>query len=697
MIQTSSFEIAGKTITLETGKLATQASGSVVIRCGDTMLLATCVVSEKLRQNIDFFPLSVDYEEKMYAVGKIPGGFFKREGRPTEKAILTSRLIDRPIRPLFPEGFRNDVQVVVMPLSVDGENIPDILAIIGASAALSISEAPFEGPVGAVRVGRVNGKLVANPVNSEMELSDLDLVIVGTKTETMMIEAAAREVAEEDFIKAIDFAQEFIRSSIDLQLDLQKKAGKPKMQYKLYAPEELIEKFIVKNFESEIKKALDITDKEKQIDRLDAIKADIEEKAKASGDEKLALAMLNYPADVATVVKNIQKKAVRNMIAKENRRPDGRKMDEIRPITCEAPAIPRAHGSAVFTRGNTQALTVVTLGSKGDAQIIDGLSAEESEKRYMHHYNMPAYSVGEVRPLRGPGRREIGHGALAEKALLPVIPDEENFPYTIRLVSEILGSNGSSSMASTCGSTLALMDAGVPIKAAVAGIAMGLVKEGDTYKVFSDLQGLEDFLGDMDFKIAGTSRGITAIQLDIKIKGLSFDIVKDTFSLAKKGRDFILGKMLETLPAPRADLSMNAPRVITFTINTEKIGMVIGPGGKNIKRIIEESGAQIDIEDDGRVFITSVDAEAAKYAQEQIMSIAADAEVGKVYHGEVVKIMPFGAFVEILPGKDGMVHISKLSKQRVAKVEDVVKVGDKVDVKVTEIDSQGRINLTMNF
>ncbi len=697
MIQTSSFEIAGKTITLETGKLATQASGSVVIRCGDTMLLATCVVSEKLRQNIDFFPLSVDYEEKMYAVGKIPGGFFKREGRPTEKAILTSRLIDRPIRPLFPEGFRNDVQVVVMPLSVDGENIPDILAIIGASAALSISEAPFEGPVGAVRVGRVNGKLVANPVNSEMELSDLDLVIVGTKTETMMIEAAAREVAEEDFIKAIDFAQEFIRSSIDLQLDLQKKAGKPKMQYKLYAPEELIEKFIVKNFESEIKKALDITDKEKQIDRLDAIKADIEEKAKASGDEKLALAMLNYPADVAAVVKNIQKKAVRNMIAKENRRPDGRKMDEIRPITCEAPAIPRAHGSAVFTRGNTQALTVVTLGSKGDAQIIDGLSAEESEKRYMHHYNMPAYSVGEVRPLRGPGRREIGHGALAEKALLPVIPDEENFPYTIRLVSEILGSNGSSSMASTCGSTLALMDAGVPIKAAVAGIAMGLVKEGSTYKVFSDLQGLEDFLGDMDFKIAGTARGITAIQLDIKIKGLSFDIVKDTFSLAKKGRDFILGKMLETLPAPRADLSMNAPRVITFTINTEKIGMVIGPGGKNIKRIIEESGAQIDIEDDGRVFITSVDAEAAKYAQEQIMSIAADAEVGKVYHGEVVKIMPFGAFVEILPGKDGMVHISKLSKQRVAKVEDVVKVGDKVDVKVTEIDSQGRINLTMNF
>jgi len=697
MIKTSSLEIAGKTITLETGKLATQASGSVVVKCGDTMLLATCVVSEKLRQNIDFFPLSVDYEEKMYAVGKIPGGFFKREGRPTEKAILTSRLIDRPIRPLFPEGFRNDVQVVVMPLSVDGENVPDILAIIGASAALSISEAPFEGPIGAVRVGRVNGGFIANPLNSEMELSDLDLVIVGTKTETMMIEAAAKEVAEEDFIKAIEFAQEFIRKSIELQLDLQKKAGVPKMKYKVYSPEKVIEEFVVKGFEPEIKKALDITDKEKQIDRLDAIKADIEEKAKASGDEKLSLAMLNYPADVAAVVKNIQKKAVRNMIAKENRRPDGRKMDEIRPITCEAPAIPRAHGSAVFTRGNTQALTVVTLGSKGDAQIIDGLSVEESEKRYMHHYNMPAYSVGEVRPLRGPGRREIGHGALAEKALLPVIPDEDVFPYTIRLVSEILGSNGSSSMASTCGSTLALMDAGVPVKAAVAGIAMGLVKEGSTYKVFSDLQGLEDFLGDMDFKIAGTARGITAIQLDIKIKGLSFDIVKDTFALAKTGRDSILKKMLETLPAPRADLSMNAPRVITFTINTEKIGMVIGPGGKNIKRIIEESGAQIDIEDDGRVFITSVDAEAAKYAQEQIMAIAADAEVGKIYHGEVVKIMPFGAFVEILPGKDGMVHISKLSKQRVAKVEDVVNVGDKVDVKVTEIDSQGRINLTMNL
>ena len=697
MIKTSTLEIAGKTITLETGRLATQASGSVVVRCGDTMVLATCVVSGKPRQNIDFFPLSVDYEEKMYAVGKIPGGFFKREGRPTEKAILTSRLIDRPIRPLFPEGFRNDVQVVVTPLSVDGENMPDVLAIIGASAALSISEAPFEGPIGAVRVGRVNGKLIANPTNSELEQSDLDLVIAGTKDETMMIEAAAKEVPEHEFLEAISFAGEFLKKAIELQLDLQKKAGEQKMKYDVYSPNAAIEKFVKDNFESSIKEALNITDKEKQMDRLEVIKADIEEKAKSSGDAALVSALKDYPADVSAVIKSIQKKIVRSMIAKENRRPDGRKMDEIRQITCEVSPIPRAHGSAVFTRGNTQAMTVVTLGSKGDAQIIDGLSAEESEKRYMHHYNMPAYSVGEVKPLRGPGRREIGHGALAEKALIPVLPDEDNFPYTIRLVSEILGSNGSSSMASTCGSTLALMDAGVPIKAAVAGIAMGLVKEGSTYKVFSDLQGLEDFLGDMDFKIAGTARGITAIQLDIKIKGLSHDIVRDTFSLAKSGRDFILKKMLDTIPSPRAELSMNAPRVISFSINTEKIGMVIGPGGKNIKRIIEESGAQIDIEDDGRVFITSVDAEAAKYAQEQIMSIAADAEVGKIYHGEVVKIMPFGAFVEILPGKDGMVHISKLSDHRVNKVEDVVKVGDKVDVKVTEIDAQGRINLTMKF
>ncbi len=697
MTDTSSIEIGGKTLSLETGKLAKQASGSVVIRCGDTMLMASCVVSGKIRQGIDFFPLSVDYEEKMYAVGKIPGGFFKREGRPTEKAILTSRLIDRPIRPLFPDGFRNDVQVVVTPLSVDGENIPDVLAVIGASAALSISEIPFEGPIGAVRIGRVNGKFIANPTNSEMESSDMDFVIAATRTETLMIEAAAKEVPEDVFVDALVFAQDAINKSIDLQEALCKKVGLPKMKYTTYAPNELISKYVKSGYEGEIKEALNIPDKEKQIDRLEVIAANIVESVKNSKDEDLKAAMKESPADVPAVIKSIEKKIVRKMIIDEHRRPDGRKTDEIRPITCEVSMIPRSHGSGLFTRGWTQALTVVTLGSKGDAQIIDGLSAEESEKRYIHHYNMPAYSVGEVKPLRGPGRREIGHGALAEKALLPVLPEEEKFPYTIRLVSEILGSNGSSSMASTCGSTLALMDAGVPIKAAVSGIAMGLVKEGSSYQVLSDLQGLEDFLGDMDFKIAGTTRGITAIQLDIKIKGLSLAIVKDTFSQAKKGRDFILGKMLEVIPNPRQELSMHAPRVISFSINTEKIGLVIGPGGKNIKRIIEETGAQIDIEDDGRVFITSIDAAAAKNAQEQIEAIAMDAEVGKVYHGEVVKIMPFGAFVEILPGKDGMVHISKLSDRRVNKVEDVVQVGDKVDVKVTEIDSQGRINLTMNF
>ncbi|MFA5098304.1 MAG: polyribonucleotide nucleotidyltransferase [Candidatus Margulisiibacteriota bacterium] len=693
MIFESSIEISGRKLTLETGRLARQASGSVIISYGDTMVLASCTVSQKIRDGIDYFPLLVDYEEKMYAVGKIPGGFFKREGRPTEKAILTSRLIDRPIRPLFPEGFKNDVQIVVTPLSVDDANPPDVLAIIGASAALSISEIPFDGPIGAVRVGRIDDKFVINPTNEELDKSDLDLVFAGTKDEISMIEAKANQVPEEVVLEAISFGLKTIEDVIQLQKDLMKKAGQPKMKIKVFLPDEKLAQYVAKEAKKDIEEALHIEDKEKQQDRLAVIEGEVAEKIAGGPDEYLKTVIKEKKGDLAAVIKEIEKKAVRHMIINENKRPDGRKMDEIRPISCQTGILPRAHGSGVFTRGWTQALSVVTLGSKGDAQIIDGLDAEESEKRYMHHYNMPAYSVGEVRPLRGPGRREIGHGVLAEKALLPVIPAEEEFPYTLRIVSEILGSNGSSSMASTCGSTLALMDAGVKIKAAVSGIAMGLVKEGDKYKVLSDLQGLEDFLGDMDFKIAGSPMGITAIQLDTKIKGLSMQIIKDTFAQAKTGRAHILGKMLETIPSPRPELSEYAPRVITLHINTEKIGLVIGPGGKNIKKIIEDTKCQIDIEDDGSVFITSSDAEAAKEAQRRIEEIAMDVEVGRTYHGKVVKIMNFGAFVELAPGKDGLVHISKLSKQRINKVEDVVKVGDEIDVKVVEIDDMGRVNL----
>ncbi len=689
--------IDGKTFSFETGKLAKQASGSVMVRCGDTVVLATVMGSEVPRQGIDFFPLTVDYEEKMYAVGKIPGGFFRREGKPTEKAIITSRLIDRPIRPLFPEGFRNDVQIVVTPLSVDGETPPDVLAVIGASTALSISNIPFEGPIGCVRVGLIDGAFISNPTNEQIDKSELDLVIAGTKEEIMMIEAKGNEVPEAKVLEAIKFGQKMIAEVIKVQEELVKKAGTPKMAFDVYKPNAVLEKFISENYSGKIKEALNIVDKEKQQDQLILIEREVVEKIKGSSDEALKKAIEENKSDAAAIVKSIEKKFVRNMIINEGRRPDGRKMDEVRKITCEVGMIPRAHGSAVFTRGWTQAMTVLTLGSVGDAQIIDGLDAEESEKRYMHHYNMPAYSVGEVRPLRGPGRREIGHGALAEKALLPVIPNELEFPYTIRLVSEILESNGSSSMASTCGSTLALMDAGVPIKRPVSGVAMGLVKEGSKFEVLSDLQGLEDFLGDMDFKITGTEAGITAIQLDIKIKGLPMEVVEKTFTQAKKDRMFILGKMLEAIPAPRTDLSTFAPRVISFKINTEKIGLVIGPGGKNIKKIIEDTKAQIDIEDSGNVFITSADSAAAAEAEKRIKDIAMDVEVGKIYRGKVVKIMNFGAFVEIAPGKDGLVHISKLANHRVNKVEDVVKLGDEVDVKVSEIDDQGRTNLTMRI
>jgi len=681
----------GKTLSLETGRVAREAGGAVIVRLGDTMVLATATASELPKENIDFFPLTVDYEEKLYAAGKIPGGFFKREGRPTEKAILTSRLVDRPIRPLFPENFRNEVQIVVTPLSVDQDNAPDVLGMVGASAALTISEIPFMGPAGAVRVGKVGDKLIINPNSEQMEQSELDIVVAGTKDAVMMVEAGADEVSEEIILSAIELAHSRIKELIKLQEELAKLAGKPKMQPKLYESDKNIEKYIKDFASKKIAVALEITDREKQNDELKKIEQDAIENIK---DEKLAALVKARPFDIKALIKSIEKKFVRDMIINKSVRPDGRKLDEIRNITCEVGLLPRAHGSAIFTRGTTQVMTVATLGAMGEEQRIEGLEPEESKKRYMHHYNFPAYSVGEVRPLRGPGRREIGHGALAERAILPVLPLEDKFPYTTRLVSEVLMSNGSTSMASTCGSTLALMDAGVPITAPVSGIAMGLIKEGDKVAILSDIQGIEDFLGDMDFKVAGTSKGITALQMDIKIKGISIEIMKKAIDQAKQGRAFILSKMTESLANPRQELSQFAPRVITMKVPIDKIGLVIGPGGKNIKRIIEETGVDVDIEDDGRVFITGSDVKGAEKAKSIIEGMTAEAEVGRTYLGKVTRIMNFGAFVEIMPGKEGLVHISQLADRRVAKVEDVVKVGDEIRVKVIEIDEQGRINLS---
>lgn len=682
----------GRTLSLETGRVAREAGGAVIVRLGDTMVLATATMNDVPKESIDFFPLTVDFEEKMYAAGKIPGGFFKREGRPTEKAILTSRLVDRPIRPLFPENFRNEVQIVVTPLSVDFDNAPDILGMIGASAALTISEIPFMGPAAAVRVGKIGDKLVVNPTAEQMEESELDIIVAGTKDAVMMVEAGADQVSEEVILDAIDMAHKRIKDVIKLQEELAKLAGKKKMVPKLYEPNAEIEKYVKDSATKKLASALEIKERDKQNEELDRVTQEIIDGVK---DEKLAELVKSRPFDIKAIIKSIEKKIVRDMIVNKHIRPDGRKLDEIRPISSEVGLLPRVHGSAIFTRGTTQVMTVATLGSMGEEQRIEGLDAEESKKRYMHHYNFPAYSVGEVRSLRGPGRREIGHGALAERALLPVVPNEDKFPYTIRLVSEVLMSNGSTSMASTCASTLALMDAGIPITSPVSGIAMGLVKEGDKVAVLSDIQGMEDFLGDMDFKVTGTSKGITALQMDIKIKGISIEIMKKALEQAKAGRAFILSKMLETINNPRTELSQFAPRVIAITIPVEKIGMVIGPGGKNIRKIIEDTGMQIDIEDDGRVFITGTDAKGAEMAKNIIQDMTMEAEVGKTYTGKVVRLMNFGAFVEILPGKDGLVHISQLAKTRVAKVEDVVKVGDEVKVKVIEIDDQGRINLSM--
>ncbi len=690
---------ASKTLTLETGRMAREADGSVVLRVADTMVLAAATASAQPREGINFFPLTVDFEEKLYAVGKIPGGFFKREGRPTEKAILNARKVDRPIRPLFPEGYYNDVQVVVTPLSFDQENPYDVLGIIAASAALSISQIPFRGPIGAARIGRVDGKFVLNPTMEDLRVSDLDLVIAGDKEKISMIEAGADEVSEQDVLSAIKIGHEFIKQVIDLQEQLVKKVGRPKVKVEECLVDERVKKVVV-SYKSKIEEAIKISDKDKQLELLSSIEEKI--KAEAQGKPELNEVLEKQPSDIKKAIEEIEYDFMRDMVLNSGKRIDGRGPSDIRPISCEVGVLPRAHGSAIFTRGQTQVLTVATLGSAGEKQLLEGLDLEETGKRYMHHYNFPAYSVGEVRPLRGPGRREIGHGALAEKALLPVIPPEDKFPYTIRLVSEVLGSNGSTSMASTCGSTLALMDAGVQISAPVAGISIGLITSdpdvsgaGKKWVTITDIQGVEDHLGDMDFKVTGTKKGITAIQLDVKIKGLTYEIIEKSLSQAKDGRLFILDKIAEAIAKPRAELSPYAPRVISFKVNPEKIGMVIGPGGKNIKKIVEETGVQIDIEDDGTVLITTADAEAAKVARKRIEDVTFEPKPGDVFKAPVVRIMAFGAFVELPGGKDGLVHISQLSERRVAKVEDVVKIGDEVIVKVGEIDDMGRINLTM--
>ena len=685
-----SMELAGRTLTLEFGKYAQQANGSVLVRYGDTVVLVCATAAAQPRPGMDFFPLSVEFEEKLYSVGKIPGGFIKREGRPTEKAILTSRLIDRPIRPLFPKGMRNDVQVVATVLSVDTNQPPEIPAMIGSSVALSISDIPFAGPTGAVNVGLVDGEYVINPNDEQRAASDLNLTVSGTKDAVMMVEAGANEVTEEVMLKGILLAHEEIKKLVAFQEQIVAEIGKPKREFPLELVGDDIKEAVRTFSYDRMVWAFDTFERYER----EAREAVVTQEAHAEFDAQFE----GREREIDDALYAIKKEIMRGKILDAGVRPDGRALTEVRPIWCETGILPRTHGSAVFTRGQTQVMTVVTLGAMGDVQVLDGLSNEDT-KRYMHHYNFPPYSTGEAKPMRGPGRREIGHGALAERALEPMIPSEEEFPYAIRLVSEVMSSNGSTSQASVCGSTLSLMDAGVPIKRPVAGAAMGLIKASDDsgkVAILTDIQGLEDFLGDMDFKVAGTTEGITAIQMDIKIKGIDEPILRQALRQAHDARMFILGKMLECLPAPRDHMSKYAPKITRFTINPEKIREVIGPGGKMINKIIAETGVKIDIEDDGRVYISTPDEEASARARSMIEGIAKDPQVGDVFRGKVVRIMQFGAFVEFAPGKDGLVHISKLADKRVEKVEDVVNIGDELEVRVAEIDSQGRINLVRN-
>ena len=688
-------ELAGRKLTLETGKIAGLANGSVLVRYGDTVVLVDVTASKEPRDGIDFFPLSVDYEEKLYAVGKIPGSYTKREGKPSDKAILTSRAIDRPLRPLFPKDFRNDVCVVATVLSVEQDNQPEICAMIGASAALSISDIPFGGPTAAVAVGYVNDEIVINPTEEQRKNSRLTLTVAGTKDKIAMIEAGADEIPDNIMLEAIKKAHKEIKKLCTFISKMQKEIGKPKFEYKSFAVDEEIYNEVEANYKDKMYEAVQAVDKEvrdENIDKLtDEIVAYFTEKV---GEEKTEELM----SDIATSIHDLEKKCVREMIYNEHKRPDGRKIDEIRPLSCEVGLLPRVHGSALFTRGQTQVLSVATLGMVSEEQSLDGIDTEES-KRYMHQYNFPSYSVGEARPSRGPGRREIGHGALAEKALVPVIPSEEEFPYAIRVVSEVLSSNGSTSQASICASTLALMDAGVPIKRPVAGISTGLVTApdgSDDYVMLTDIQGIEDFFGDMDFKVGGTEKGITAIQVDIKVDGLSYKIIKEAFERTRKARKYILEEvMLKQLDKPRAEISEYAPKIINMKIKVDKIKDVIGTGGKTINKIIDETGVKIDIKEDGQVFIYSEDEKQAKRAKEIIEEIVREIEVGQVYEGTVIKLMNFGAFVDLGAGKEGLVHISKISNDRIKNIEDVLHEGDRVKVKVIEIDDQDRINLSM--
>ena len=688
-------ELAGRKLTIETGKIAELANGSVMVRYGDTVVMVNVTASKEPREGIDFFPLSVDYEEKLYAVGKIPGSFTKREGKPADKAILTSRAIDRPIRPLFPKDFRNDVCVVATVLSVEQDNSPEVCAMIGTAAALAISDIPFGGPTAAVNVGYVDDKIVINPTAEQREHSRLRLTVAGTQEKITMIEAGADEIPNSTMLQAIKDAHVEIKKLCDFISKIQAEIGKQKFEYQSFATDKDVYEEIKSNFKERMYKDVQEVDKTVRDTNIEKITEDItnyfiEKYGEESAEEK--------KADIANSVHDLEKECVREMILEEHKRPDGRKIDEIRPLSCEVGVLPRVHGSAIFTRGQTQVMSIVTLGMKSEEQLLDGLD-EETGKRYMHQYNFPSYSVGEARPSRGPGRREIGHGALAEKALVPVIPSEEEFPYAIRVVSEVLSSNGSTSQASICGSTLALMDAGVPIKKPVAGISTGLVtdkNDPNRYVMLTDIQGIEDFFGDMDFKVGGTKDGITAIQVDIKIDGLTYDIIEQAFERTEKARMYILNDiMLPQIAEPRAEISKYAPKIITTKISIDKIKDVIGTGGKVINKIIAETNVKIDIEEDGSVCVYSNDSKNAETAMKMIKDIAREIEAGEIYDGVVTKIMPFGAFVDLGGGKEGLLHISKISSKRVEKVEDVLAIGDEIRVKVSEIDSQGRVNLTM--
>ena len=696
MLKVYETELAGKKITLETGKLAGLANGSVLVRYGDTVVIVNVTASKEPREGIDFFPLSVDFEEKLYSVGKIPGSFMKREGKPTDKAVLTSRAIDRPLRPLFPKDFRNDVCVVATVLCVDQDNSPEVAAMIGASAALSISDIPFGGPTAAVNVGLVNNEIIINPDEAQREISDLNLTVAATEEKITMIEAGANEVSNEVMLEAIKRGHEEIKKICDFISQIKAEIGKPKMEYKSFEVDHEIYEEIENNFEERMYKDVQEEDKTTRDNNISALTEKIVNDYTEKYGEDVAT---EHKGDLGEAIYKVEKQCVRDLIFYEHKRVDGRALDEIRPLSCEVGLLPRTHGSALFTRGQTQVMSVATLGMISEEQKLDGIDMEES-KRYIHHYNFPAYSVGEARPSRGPGRREVGHGALAEKALVPVLPSKEDFPYAIRVVSEVLSSNGSTSQASICGSTLALMDAGVPIKRPVAGISTGLItnpEDENDYLMLLDIQGLEDFFGDMDFKVGGTKKGITAIQVDIKVDGLSYDVIAEAFERTEKARKHILDDiMAPVISEPRPEVSKYAPRIVTITIDPEKIKDVIGTGGKVINKIIDETGVKIDIEDDGQVFIYSQEESNAKKALEMIEDIVREVEVGGIYYGTVTRLMNFGAFVDLGFGeKEGLVHISKISKERVNKIEDVLHVGDKVTVKVLDIDDQGRINLTM--